>query len=175
MADLYAKAEAALLEGDEEAARGFLASRAAAKRALESLVDGQRKREVDRRKELEEKVDELYAKAEEALKAGDEEAARGFLAKREEAKAGISFHSVPFERDRPHPKRTPRNEARCPRGIGNARGDRQRGAPVRSVEERPARGSRGRFRSAAGAGRLGVSLTKENPIRVEQTNTQANK
>ncbi|CAK0860587.1 unnamed protein product [Prorocentrum cordatum] len=76
VAELYAKAEGALVAGDEAAARSYLESKATAQRALDRILEGQRRR----RERLESEVEELYAKAERALSAGDEAAARDFLA-----------------------------------------------------------------------------------------------
>lgn len=89
---LTAKAEEALLAGDEVSARAFLESRAAVRASLEELQEGRKKRAQVREEEcirLQAEVDSLYAKAAKMLLAGDESGAREFLAQRETAKVAL--------------------------------------------------------------------------------------
>ncbi|CAE8702625.1 unnamed protein product, partial [Polarella glacialis] len=57
IAELYAQAEKALSAGDEQAARGFLEKRAAARAALQSVCDGQKRRAQAEVQRLQTEVD----------------------------------------------------------------------------------------------------------------------
>ncbi|CAE7465611.1 TKL-1 [Symbiodinium pilosum] len=88
LAELYAKAEEALKAGDEEAARKLLESKAKTQASLDSLREGQKRREAQQSEQLvslEAQVKDLYERAEKSLAAGNETDARRYLQEREQA------------------------------------------------------------------------------------------